>query len=73
VSRPTDVSCLASLSVPHYARGQLRIPSAHGECPRPPEFHAIDLSSLLGVRRIGGAAAKCSNQADLHLAFIDLI
>jgi hypothetical protein len=25
------------------------------------------------TRRIGSAAAKCSNQADLHLTFIDPI
>src|SRR5580693_6974103 len=33
-------------------------------------FHIVDLSSYKR-QRIGSAAAKCSNQADLHLTFTD--
>ena len=34
-------------------------------------INAIELPRCQYQRRIGSAAAKCSNQADLHLAFID--
>jgi hypothetical protein len=54
----------------HVRRIGARLTLMPGGCANLPR--AVDLSSAK-TKRIGSAAAKCSNQADLHLTFTDPI